>query len=280
MRKSVKSLLLLALILWCNLGYALTPLDVFTDARRAFDLGRWQESSELFTRFMSTWPDHKLRFEALYYFSLASARTLDDRSKAYSDSLIDDIASSIGTLTAELPDKDLTELQVAVKLSRSGTRPTTWSELTSLSAVELKHHLSRKWHPEPAETPMETLYWEFSWKQQNKQAVSPDLKASIALLKARALWQIMLSPLSMSANAPILKKWKCWPVNTCFENEIDYGFRHGTPEIRRELALLGYSYDCFRATGFGKVSDSPVRGRWYAYLAERGINLQEAWCPR
>ncbi|MDD3147996.1 MAG: hypothetical protein PHD82_11875 [Candidatus Riflebacteria bacterium] len=279
MRKSVKSLLLLALILWCSLGYALTPLEVYTDARRAFDLGRWQESSEIFTRFMSTWPDHKLRYEALYYFSLASARTLEDRSRAYSDALVDDIASAIGTLTAELPDKDLTELQVAVKLSRDNTRPATWSEMANLTPVELKHHLAREWHPNPSHTPLETLHWEGTWKQNNKNA-PPDLKASIALLKARALWQIMLSPLSMSANSEILKKWGCWPVNTCFEKEIDYGFRHGSAENRRELALLGYGYDCLRTVGFGKNSESPLRGRWYAYLVERGINLQEAWCPR
>lgn len=279
MKKWYINLLLLSLVFCCSLGLALTPLDVFNDGRRAFDLGRWQESSEIFSRFMTTWPDHKLHYDALYYFSLASARTLHERSREYSDSLVDDLASAIGTLSIELPGKDLTELKTAVKLSRVSSMPATWSELNNLSPVELKHYLKRGWYPEPQSTPLETLCWAHTWQTQNKLAVSPDLKAEIALIKALALWKIMLSPLSLSANSDILKTWKCWPVHTSFENEVNYGFQNGTPEIRRELALLGYSYDCFKNGGFAKES-APKRSRWYTYLSERGINLQEAWCPR
>ena len=279
MRKWQGYIFLLALIFCCDVLLAVSPLEVFNDGRRAFDLGRWQEASETFSRFMTTWPDHKLHYEALYYFSLAAARTLSQRSQEYSDGLVDDLASAIGTLTVELPGKDLSELRAAVKLSRADSQPSAWSELSGLTPVELLHHLRRGWHPAPHKTPLETLHWGQTWQQQNKQGVSPDLQARIALLKAQALWQIMLSPLSMSANSDILKTWKCWPVHSYFESQLNYGFQHGTPEIKRDLALLGYNYDCFKRGGFGRAGE-PIRSRWFSYLSERGINLQEAWCPR
>jgi hypothetical protein len=273
-------LFLAVFVICCSFGYTITALDVFNEGRRSFDLGRWQESKETFARFMATWPEHKLKSEALYYFSLASARTLPERAREYSDCLVDEIAAAIGTLSAELPDKDLTELKVAVKLSGNRSMPVAWSELTALEPAELKHYLSRGWHPDPSATPIEMLFWETSWRKKNTSVIEPDLTAAIALLKARALWQIMLSPLSLSANSDILKTWGCWPVHTCFEKEVNQGFKYGNPDIKRELALLGYHYDCFRNGGFAKADVSPRKSRWYTYLSERGLNLQEAWCPR
>ena len=185
-------LFLAVFVICCSFGYAITALEVFNEGRRSFDLGRWQESKETFARFMATWPDHKLNPEALYYFSLAAARTLPERSREYSDSLVDEIAAAISTLSIELPGKDLTELKVAVKLAGNRNPPVSWSELATFSPAELKHYLNRGWHPDPSSTPIETLFWETTWRKKNTSPLEPDLTASIAMLKARALWQIML----------------------------------------------------------------------------------------
>lgn len=278
--KVIKTTMLGMMILWSSMSFAITASEVFDDGKRAFDSGRWQEAGEFFGQFLATWPESKLKNEALYYHAVSAARTLKGRADERSDILVDSIESSLASLTKELPDKDLSELRAAVKLSKAATVPTAWSELTGLSPAELKHCLQRGWHPEPHKTPMETLHWEFVWTKSNKTTLDPELESSIALLKARALWQVMLSPLSSFANSDILKTWNCWPVHTCFEKTIDRGFNKGNPEIKRELALLGYHYDCFRSGGFAVTVGSPLKSRWFTYLSERGINLQEAWCPR
>lgn len=281
MNKTVIKIALLAvIILGSEIAFAITASEVFNDGKRAFDSGRWQEASEIFDRFMVTWPEDKLKSEALYHYAISSARNLEDQTRIYRNSLVDSLASSIATLSKELPEKDLSELKVAIKLAKAETLPATWADLTLLPPTELKHYLARSWHPDPYQTPMEALYWSVTWVKNNKKPLDPELVSSIALIKARALWQIMLSPLSTAANLTILKKWQCWPVHKHFEDALRRGFGKGNPATKRELALLGYHYDCFRSGYFSKTDPSPVKSRWYTYLSERGINLQEAWCPR
>lgn len=281
MNKTVIIIALLAVMtLMSGIASAITAPEVFNEGKRAFDSGRWQEANEVFDHFMETWPQDKLVNDALYYFAISSARLLDDKTSKYRNSLTDSLTATIASLSKELPEKDLAELKVAVKIAKAKTTPTTWEELSSLSSIELKHYLNRGWYPDPGKSPIEALSWIFEWTRACKSVIEPELESNIALIKARALWQIMLSPLSMSANFNILKTSGCLPVHSSFENALRIGFNKGNPVIKRELALLGYHYDCLKSGGFAKSTVSPVKSRWYTYLAERGINLQEAWCPR
>ena len=78
-KKLFKYSLIYILLASANL-YALAPLDMLEDGKRAFDLCNWEESREILERFMETWPEHEKYSEALYFYTLASAKTIDKRT--------------------------------------------------------------------------------------------------------------------------------------------------------------------------------------------------------
>jgi len=259
---------------------AITANEVFDQGKRSYDLGRYQEASETFSGFLATWPDHQQHYEALYYHTLASARTLPIRAQNHSSALLEEITAAIATLAVQLPEKDLTEIKVAVDIAQNPIPPTTWEKLAKLSPVSLQHYLANGWHPEPYLSPIETLQWEQTWRSNNKEAVSPELESSIALLKAKAMWQLLLSPLSFSANSDILKKWGYTPLPEHFEKVLNRGFSLANSSSKRDFALLGYHYDHLRNIGLAVADRAPLKSRWLDYLSERGINLQEVNFPR
>ena len=96
--------------------YALDPNSMFEDGKRAFDLANWEESREILTRFMETWPQHEKCSEALYFYTLASAKTIDSRTEEYRAELGKELSSAIASLSNDLPDKDISEAQAALKI--------------------------------------------------------------------------------------------------------------------------------------------------------------------
>ncbi len=261
---------------------AITAPEVFNDGKRAFANARWIESEECFSRFLEVWPDHRLKNEALYYRTIASIRSQPDKEQKARSHNIEVWNQNLQALAKEFPTRDLSELKTAINIAGS-TRPVAWSELANLSPAEMKHYLNREWHPQPNANPVQLLQWSSTWlKKHTKANLEPDLIGKISLLNSRALWQISLSPLSIQPNSDILKVCGYWPVHTSLEKELNAAFANGSPAVKREAALLGYHFDFLRTGKFVHTADKPVPtgSKWYSYLSERGIHLQEAWCPR
>lgn len=279
-KQLIKTISLALMLLAGSEVYAITAPEIFTDGKRAFDNGRWQECEEVLSRFLETWPDHKLKSEALFYKTISSTRNYARAADEQLKKAANDWNVAMASLTVELPGRDLTELEVAIRIA-GGNPPETWEAIKDLSPVELKHYLARSWHPDPTSTPLETLKWSTSWlKKHTSKSIEPELSGKISLLRCKAMWNFLLSPLSIHANSNILKVCGYWPVHTCFEKELQTGFDNGDPAVKREIAFLGYHYDFFRNRGVVRSDVTPLNSRWYTYLSERGINLQEAWCPR
>lgn len=275
-----KFMVLLLMMLISVQGSAITSTELYSDATRAFNNARWQEAEEIFTRLISTWPDHLLKAKAMYYKAIASTRNVTERANASIAENAITWKAELEQLKAELPGQDLTELQVAIDIANRHNEKPQWQALSDLKPVELKHYLQRDWHPDAAGDPMATLAWSNSWLKKHKANLDPDLEGRIQLLRAQAFWQLALSPLSLRANSNILKTWECWPVHTRLEESLKRGFETGSPDIKRQIALLGYHFDHFRERGLADTGFADLKSRWYSYLSERGINLQEAWCPR
>lgn len=280
MKQCAKILIILTLAFTAAQVSAITSTEVYSDGTRAFNSARWQEAEEIFTRFIDTWPDHMLKTRALYYKAIASTRNLQNHLNTVTEKKAEIWREELTKLKAELPGQDLSELQLAIDIAARHAKNPDWQSLSNLSPVELKHYLQRGWHPDAAVEPMAALAWSNNWLKKHTQPLDPDLESRIQLLRARAFWQIALSPLSLGANSDILKLWKCWPVHEHLQKALDRGFTTGDPEIKRQIALLGYHFDFFKGKGvIGTCSANP-KSRWYSYLSERGINHQEAWCPR
>jgi hypothetical protein len=280
MKRYAKKLTLLALALIASQALAISDSEIYSDGTRAFNHARWQEAEEIFTRFIDTWPDHILKSKALYYKTIASTRNVTNRinkSLAESATIWRDEMSRLKT---ELPGQDLTELQVAIDIADRHNSNPDWQSLSELKPVELKHYLQRGWHPDPAAEPMAALAWSNDWLKKYTSRLDPDLESRILLLRARSFWQLLLSPLSLSANSDILKVWKCWPVHEHLQKALERGFTTGDPELKRQIALLGYHFDFFKGRGVIGTRLANPESRWYSYLSQRGITHQEAWCPR
>ena len=70
---------------------ALDPLAMLEDGKRAYDLANWEESLEILQRFMDLWPEHEKFSEALYFHTLASAKSIESRTEAYRISISKDL---------------------------------------------------------------------------------------------------------------------------------------------------------------------------------------------
>lgn len=261
-------------------AFAVTAPELFNDGKKAFNNGRWQECEEVMNRLNSTFPDHLLAVEARYYKTLASIRNHETINKTILDSNISQWKQSLETFKKDFPRRDLSELEIAI-ITAENKKPETWQHMESLSPVQIKHYINRNWHPDPTATPKETLIWANTWlKKHTPRSLEPELLGKISLLQAKAMWNFLLSPLSMNANSDILKVCECWPVHTRFEQTLKTGFESGSPDTKREIALLGYHYDYFRLRGVVRSDVPDLKSRWLTYLTERGLNHQEAWVPR
>lgn len=274
---------IMILILFMALGNdasAITALEVFNDGTRAFNNGRWQECEEIFIRFGSVWPDHDRRFEALYYQTLAATRTINSKLEKQRQEMAGAWSNALNTLKTDLSSKDFTEIEAAIEFATNG-KPQTWKVLDGFSPQQLKHFLSRSWHPDPQQTPIETIQWAYNWsKKHTIDSLAPELVGKISLLKSLAFWQIVISPLSNAANSNILNVCEGWPVHTALEKELRVGFTNGNTDIKRDIALIGYHYEYFKNKGILRPDGPLPTNRWLIYLKERGLNLKEAWCPR
>ncbi|PKL45236.1 MAG: hypothetical protein CVV41_03855 [Candidatus Riflebacteria bacterium HGW-Riflebacteria-1] len=280
MNNSAKLMILAIMLLMAVQSAAVTSTELYNDGTRAFNNARWQEAEEVLTRFIDTWPDHLLRPQALYYKAIASTRNVTGRINSSLASSAEQWKSELAQLKNDLPGKDLSELQVAIDIANRHNEQPSWQALSDLKPVNLKHYLQRGWHPDSAAEPMAALSWSNDWLKKHTSTLDPDLESRIQLIRARAFWQLLLSPLSLNANSDILKTWGCWPVHNQLEKSLNRGFSTGSAEIKRHIALLGYHFDFFRERGVTGTSSATSKSRWYSYLSERGINLQEAWCPR
>lgn len=257
--------------------YALDPNSMFKDGKRAFDLANWEESREILTRFMETWPQHEKCSEALYFYTLASAKTIDSRTEEYRAELGKELSSAIASLSNDLPDKDISEAQAALKIAQNTNKPENWNDLEKLNPVELKHYLSRNWHPEAADYPFETIEWANKWLEKNSN-IDSELKSDIALIKLSALWQIIRSPLIKESSEEKLKAIECFPIEPAFGRALNEAFRKGNPDQKRKAAIFGYHFDYFCANRLD--THKSIKSPWFRYLKSRGISPQDTWSPR
>lgn len=274
-KKIVKYSLIYILIANANL-FALAPLDMLENGKRAYDLANWEEAREILNNFMETWPEHEKYSEALYFYTLASAKTIDKRTEDYRSELGKELKDAVASLTLDLPDMDISEAKAAYMISQKPTKPELWSELVKLTPQELKHYLARRWHPKPSETPFETLEW-VKTKLCNDVDLDSETISSIALIKLSALWKIIHSPLVIESSQERLEKCGCLPLDKVFKDTVQKAFKNGNPEQKRSAAMFGYHFDYFNTNSLN--SNKKVRSSWLRYLKSRGISTQEAWSP-
>ncbi len=257
--------------------YALAPLDMLENGKRAFDLCNWEESREILERFMETWPEHEKYSEALYFYTLASAKTIDKRTEDDRTKLGNDLQDAVASLSLDMPDMDLTEAKVALMIAQKPQKPEVWQELTKLTPNELKHYLLRGWHPNPSETPFETLEWTKT-KLCNATDLDSETKSNLALIKLSALWKIMLSPIARENSKDRLEKLECLPLDKVFNETVRAAFNNGNSFQKRKAAIFGYHFDYFKANSIN--SDKKVNSSWLRYLKSRGISSEDTWSPR
>lgn len=280
MRKSTITTAITAYLLFSGAAYAITAPELFNDGKKAFNNGRWQECEESMIRLSNTFPEHLLASEARYYQTLASTRNFQTVQKQNLNNAALKWKQELDALKKDFPKKDFSELEIAISIAEKQS-PVTWEQLKDLSPIQLKHCLNRNWHPEPEESPIEAIKWSHEWlKKHTPNSIEPWLLSKISLVQSKAMWKILLSPLSMNANSDILKVCECWPVHIRLEQTLKTGFESGDPETKREIALLGYHYDYFRLRGVVRSDLPTLKSRWLTYLTERGLNHQEAWIPR
>ena len=267
----------IAILIASSNVYALDPDSMLEDGKRAFDLANWEESREILNRFMETWPQHEKSSEALYFYTLASARTIDSRTEEYRAELGKNLSAAIASLSNDLPDKDISEARAALKIAQSTNKPETWKELENLNPVELKHYLSRNWHPEAVDFPFETIEWANKWLEKNNN-IDSELKSDIALIKLSALWQIIRSPLIKESSQEKLKNLECFPLEPAFGRALNEAFRKGNPDQKRKAAIFGYHFDYFCANRLD--TKKSIKSPWFRYLKSRGISPQDTWSPR
>ncbi len=126
MNKHLTNTFILAVMLFLSAElHAITAPEIFNDGKRAFNNCRWQECEEIFSRFLTTWPDHQFKNEALYYQTIASTRNFEQKSDAQLKETAENWSQTLVSLTKDLPGRDLSELKVAIDFARSG-KPVNW----------------------------------------------------------------------------------------------------------------------------------------------------------
>ena len=275
-RKNAEYILVCFFVLMASNVFAINPEDLFESGKRFFKLERWRECVETFDRLVDVWPNYKKNHEALYYRSIAAVRDLDDKVNDYRKELTDKIASDCESISGELDD-DMSELNAAIAMSKIDFSSVNWDKLTNIKPDELKHYLLRKRHPNPQTEPMQTLKWVYAY-EQNKDIKEPQLIALLELLKLKALWRYLLSPIAAEAEKEQLIKLKAYPLTTVFEKTLNDGFKKSQADLKKEFAILGYHYDFLKSNSFGN-DKTKIKSKWFKYLYERGLHNKELLCP-
>lgn len=283
MKKTLQFIASICLLLTVSSLYGITASEVFNDGKRAYSMGNYTESKEIFARFSKTWPTHKLAQKADFYKTICIAKTMDSLLKKHSEDLVKQLKENLAKLEKDYSPTELSEVKLAILHANKQGNKFSWEELKSTASDDLMKILQNGWHTSPSLAPIKTLefikFWEIN--SSANSAPTPELKAKICHIKSLALWQLLLSPLSLDANARILKEWGYLPVHNTLDKSLSYGFSHGDIEQKKKIALLGFHFDCFRHKGIIQSRNlSDLKSRWLTYLTERGINFQEAWCPR
>ncbi len=276
-RKAVKYIFICFFVFIANYIFAISPDEIYESGIRAFKLERWRECTEILDRLIDVWPDYEKKSEAIYYRSIAAIRDLDKNVNDYRANLTNKIASDCEKIADELSDKDMSELNAAVAISKIDTETIDWNKLTKIKVDELKHYLLRGRHPNPQTEPLTTLKWVHAY-EQNSSIKEPELKAMLELLKVKALWRFLLSPIAAEAEKKELEEIKVYPLTKAIEKALNNGFRQSQANMKKEFAIYGYHYDYLRSKLFGTekvVSNS----KWYKYLTERGLHNKELICP-
>jgi len=260
--------------------WAVTPDDIFQRGHRAFLLGHWQEAANGFTRFLETWPGHKLQAESKMYLLLSESRAgFAHVRREYEESRLASLTGGLAYLRQKLPEADLTELEVEHQILRSRLDPTNASAPAVLALLpeQLAHFMKRDVLPAPVDDPKGTLQWIRGWKARHEKKSPGSLLATLDLWKAKALWQILLSPLPASRLEAELKEMGEFPVRAAFMRSLQHAFTKGEPDVKREAALLGV---CSTVLISGDRHNLCFIKTWKTYLDDRGNHLERAWCPR
>ena len=151
------------------------------------------------------------------------------------------------------------------------------SNVANLTSDRLAHLLARNVLPAPADDPRGTLDWIGEWNAKHGGTASETVRAFLELRKAKALWQIVLSPLPAARMEERLKKSGDFPPAQALVRSLRKAYGAGDPDTKREAALLGVCAANLPAVARYARSDLHA---WEAYLGDRGNFRDEAWCPR
>lgn len=256
--------------------FALDPTGMLEDGKRAYELANYEESREILERFLETWPEHEKINEALYFHTLASAKTIDSRIETYRSQIGKELKDAIASLSLEVPNLDITEAKVALKIAENQVKPELWDELVKISPKELKHYLYRGWYPEPSKNPYSALNW-VKMKLNNASDLDSETKASVALIKIEALWKLLNSPLAVAEQKNKLEQLDSFPLDKAFKEILNFGFKNGNLEQKRKIAIYGYHFDYFKNNTL--TSNKAIKSSWLRYLKSRGISFENTWCP-
>lgn len=261
-------------------AWAITPEDVFQTGRRAFLLGHWSEAADGFSRFLDRWPGHPLCAEGTLYRLISESRAGFDRvRREYEESRLASLTAGLAFVRQKLPDADLVELDVELRCLQYRLDPSAdWSKaVLELPPEQLAHILKRNVLPAPADDPRGTLLWINGWKARHWKSASGEIRAAVELRKARALWQIILSPLPASRMEGDMRASGDFPPYRALIRSLREAFKTGEPDVKREAALLGV---CCSSLVPVSRRDWGACEEWKTYLDDRGTDPEGAWCPR
>ncbi len=268
-------ILLLALPPW---AFSFTPNEVFEDGRRAFLLGHWTEADAQFQKFLNTWPAHALANRALYFETLSKLRKEREIKLEEEFQKIASLSNTLRFLKDNLPNEDFSEMEIALRSMKRELEhsPASAPELVTLSPDLLLHALRRGWAPDPEGDPFGTLSWIRGWKSaHSRDVVPPALSGTLELMRAKALWRFLLSPLPARHFADILKTWGELPFHDSLLLSLKKALQTGDSETKRQAALLAVSVEYAERWRFPREDSE-----WMRYLKERGIHESEAWAPK
>lgn len=270
-----------AMVVLATTAWSLSPVEQYENGRRAFLLGHWDDAYHLFQEFLDLWSGHALAPKARYHSVLADIRRQHEEAKAQVTARIASWTQIVPLLKKDLPGIDLTEITAAIDLeqSRLADSSLSWETLAKVPVAQMAQILQRRWYPDPTAHPLATLGAINDWLAANRATAPSLLQGHLALLQAKALWRVYVSPLAMNSLEAPLQAQQAWPVDKALGQLLRRAFHAGDPDIRREAALLGVSLEAILMKQPNRRKP-PQISTWQRYLQERGIHAEEAFFPR
>jgi len=258
----------------------ITPEEVFQDGRRAFELGHWAEAKEHFYLFGQSWPSHPLVVQALLLESLSELRARPAEDTLAKADRLASLSVRLKLFREKLPGQELSELETALQVETSGASLlATGTGILAFPPKKLDHLLNRNLIQNPSQDPIGTLSWIRQWRRRYPSGYPAGLVGKLEMMRSKALWILLLSPLPARKSSAILKTWGAWPLGVALNRSLNKAFQDGSLDVKREASVLGVSVDWIlknRKENQGLQEDS----KWMRYLRERGIHEAEAWVPR